>query len=205
VVTSVGSDGHGGVVVGRSALLTLSGTYDPNSFVESSDGQGGVLITDPPAGSNYALTASSIQPTVNKESNPSSGGNNFGAPASNTTDLSAGLDSTFAVKGTDSVEISGPSSATVNFRSGVAGTLQLDNSVRFGNAQAPVVAQGESDQADMVELGTAPAMPSVPAPPNFNFDRPTPEGLGHNVDLSDIDFGNHTTLGYLLKSASFWS
>src|SRR5579883_1407486 len=62
VVPSVTST-SGGVAVGYSALLNISGTYSANSFVQSSDGHGGSLITDPPSTSNSLSPAVSNDPT----------------------------------------------------------------------------------------------------------------------------------------------
>jgi VCBS repeat-containing protein len=53
----VTNDTSKGITYGE--VLFLSGTYGPNSFVESSDGHGGALITDPPvtasAGNNSSI------------------------------------------------------------------------------------------------------------------------------------------------------
>ncbi|HLH97803.1 MAG TPA: hypothetical protein VKW08_22050, partial [Xanthobacteraceae bacterium] len=133
VVTSVTST-SGGVAVGYSALLNISGTYSANSFVQSSDGHGGSLITDPPSTSNSLSPAVSNDPT--------------GTWMSEATDA-AGPSQSFIVQQGERLEFLGASSADISFATGSMESIQLCDSQQFSGTIAGFASDDAIDLSDI--------------------------------------------------------
>jgi hypothetical protein len=137
VVTSVTQVAGGGVEIGYGLLLNLSdptGSYSANSFVESSDGSGGALITDPPV--------ASVSNVITASSTPSG--------QSGTPNTVAALTSPISVADSSTVEINLPYTGQVNFEGPIGtGTLQLDNSANFSGTVAGMIGQDTLDLRDI--------------------------------------------------------
>jgi hypothetical protein len=126
-----------GEVISYAALLNLSdptGSYTANSFVETTDGHGGALITDPPVASPANLATLSSAPSG--QSDPSSTAGALIAP--------------ITVADGKMVEINLPYTGQVSFDGPIGtGTLQLDRSADFRGTVAGMLGQDTLDLRDI--------------------------------------------------------